>query len=157
MTAKRQKPEQLLDSAMDAQRRNLGLTWDDVAQRADISYEAVRRVRQTGKMRPLTARGIEKALQWREGSVEAVLAGGEPVIAESLPMRVIPGQHTDVDIRGLATELYSLYLEKPSKFHARRMEVSRDYPEETVDEIQHFFREALAHGWDALEERRDAN
>lgn len=156
MTAKRQKPEQLLDSAMDAQRRNLGLTWDDVAQRADISYEAVRRVRQTGKMRPLTARGIEKALQWSEGSVEAILAGGEPVIVESLPMRVITGERGEVDTRAIAAELYSLYLERPSKFHARRLEVSRDHPEHE-DEIQYWFGRLAAYGWATLEGERDAN
>ncbi|MER5420398.1 hypothetical protein [Streptosporangium roseum] len=58
----------------------LGLTWNEVADRADLTKEGLRTVRQGNrKMMPLTKRGIETALRWQPGSVDATLGGGEPV------------------------------------------------------------------------------
>lgn len=68
-----------LAQAMDDRRRFLRLRWDDVAVKGSISYETLRQVRfGTGTMRALTKRGIEEALDWNAGSVDAILAGGEP-------------------------------------------------------------------------------
>lgn len=58
---------------------DLGLTWREVAKRADISIETLRLLR-TGDegARPLTMRAVDSALEWRPGSVQRILDGGEP-------------------------------------------------------------------------------
>jgi hypothetical protein len=59
---------------------DLGLTLRDLAQTAGLSYEALRNIRHgTGGMRPLTARKVEAALRWENGSINRILDGGEPV------------------------------------------------------------------------------
>lgn len=68
-----------LDALMDERRLDLGLTWRDVAQRAGISYEAIRSLRTgTTDMRSLTLRKLDKALEWQPGSAARVLTGGDP-------------------------------------------------------------------------------
>ncbi|MGW4422616.1 hypothetical protein [Streptosporangium sp. NPDC004631] len=58
---------------------NLGLLWADVATASGITTEALRTIRTgSGGMRPLTKRGIEIALLWEQGSVDAILNGGDP-------------------------------------------------------------------------------
>jgi transcriptional regulator with XRE-family HTH domain len=68
-----------LDAAIKERRLELGLSWKEVAQAADISEATLRAIR-NGANEPsaLTARGIERALGWSAGSVERVLKGGEP-------------------------------------------------------------------------------
>ncbi|MEU3254234.1 hypothetical protein [Streptomyces sp. NPDC006997] len=75
------EPHELLDAAMNQRRLELRMSWRDVAQAAEISYETLRAVRR-GSYRPtdLTARGIEVALRWVQGSVFAVLGGGRPTV-----------------------------------------------------------------------------
>lgn len=65
---------------MDQRRRELRLTWDQVASRAGINRETLRQIRNgiSESIRPLTAAGIEDALQWEHGSIDAILAGGAP-------------------------------------------------------------------------------
>lgn len=70
---------QRLARLMDERRQDLRLTWEVVAQRAGMSREGLRRTREGERaMRVLTKRGIEDALYWAPGSVDAVLDGGEP-------------------------------------------------------------------------------
>lgn len=73
-----------LDAEMDRRRLELGLKWRDVARIGNISYEAVRAAR-AGEGRPsdLTQSGIERALQWRPGSVAAIMDDGKPTPSES--------------------------------------------------------------------------
>ncbi|MEV8395626.1 MULTISPECIES: hypothetical protein [Bacillati] len=67
-----------LDGAMNARRLELGLAWKDVARVAGISYETLRGVRRGSTAgAALTLRRIERALQWAQGSIDAVMAGGE--------------------------------------------------------------------------------
>jgi hypothetical protein len=57
-----------------------------VAAAAEINRETLRLIRQgTGQIRPLTMDGIEDALQWRRGSIDAILSGGDPT-----PKRMFP-------------------------------------------------------------------
>lgn len=64
---------------MEERRIALGLSWREVAQRADVAYETVRAARAgDGGISPLTAGKLERALQWQAGSVERILAGGDP-------------------------------------------------------------------------------
>ncbi|WP_267898993.1 helix-turn-helix domain-containing protein [Thermomonospora amylolytica] len=64
---------------MDERRAELGLDWQEVADQAGITREGLRRIRRgTGKMRAKTMRGIERALRWKPGSIDAILAWGDP-------------------------------------------------------------------------------
>lgn len=68
-----------LAQLMDERRVQLGLTWNEVAERASLTKEGLRTVRTgTRKIMPLTKGGIEVALAWQQGSVDAILAGGTP-------------------------------------------------------------------------------
>jgi transcriptional regulator with XRE-family HTH domain len=67
-----------LADLMDQRRRDLRLTWDQVASRAGIHRETLRQIRAgTGALRPLSATGIEDALDWDRGSIDTLLADGE--------------------------------------------------------------------------------
>ncbi len=72
------EPSERLDQAMNARRLELRMNWRQVADAAHISYTALRAIRR-GDYRPteLTAQALDAALQWRPGSVYAVLAGGD--------------------------------------------------------------------------------
>lgn len=71
-----------LAEQMEERRLELRLTWREVAEAGGISYEVIRNLRNgrgTG-IAPLTARGIDKGLQWVEGhGVGNILNGREPV------------------------------------------------------------------------------
>ncbi|WP_411090833.1 helix-turn-helix domain-containing protein [Streptomyces sp. 049-1] len=77
------EPHELLDEAMKHRRLELRMNWRQLADAADISYEALRAIRR-GDYRPaeLTARGLDEALHWIPGSVYAVFGGGEPTPVE---------------------------------------------------------------------------
>lgn len=69
----------MLASAIEDRRGELGLSLREVAQLAGITAETLRAVRKgANDPSPLTKRGIERALEWTSGSVDAVLAGREP-------------------------------------------------------------------------------
>lgn len=70
---------QRLARYMEDRALDLGLTWREVAARAGISIETLRLLR-TGAdgARPLTMRAVDAALEWRPGSVQRILGGGEP-------------------------------------------------------------------------------
>ncbi|MGV2384200.1 MAG UNVERIFIED_CONTAM: helix-turn-helix transcriptional regulator [Thermobifida fusca] len=75
-------PHERLAQAVEARRGELGLSLREVAERAGITGETLRAVRR-GSNEPsqLTKRGIERALRWAPGSVDAILAGGDPTPA----------------------------------------------------------------------------
>lgn len=89
---KQQGQRKRLAQHMDARRVFLGLRWADVADRAGLTTETLRQVRQgPGEIRPLTRRGIEEALEWELGSVTAILDGGEPTpLAQQAVVRDLP-------------------------------------------------------------------
>ena len=67
-------------------RRNaIGLKQHQAAERAGISlpvWGVVERAERT-RYRKSTFRAVERALGWASGSVEAILAGGEPTLLET--------------------------------------------------------------------------
>lgn len=99
---------------MDSRRVDLALRWADVAAMSGVSTETLRQARQgPGAIRPLTKRGIERALQWEAGSVNRILAGGEPVpvnvkISDELPS-LPPGR---ADLHALLDRLADGDLER---------------------------------------------
>ncbi|GAT67810.1 hypothetical protein PS9374_03469 [Planomonospora sphaerica] len=79
----REAPRRRLARLMTERRDELGLYWNDVAERAGLTKEGLRSVRGgVGTMRPPTKRGIEAALRWARGSVDRILEGGAPVALE---------------------------------------------------------------------------
>lgn len=71
-----------LDAAIGSARLDRGLSWIDLADAVGVSESALRNIRK-GRNSPseLTKRRLEDALQWRHGSVDEVLAGGDPTPA----------------------------------------------------------------------------
>lgn len=86
MGAPKRSPERKrLAKLMDDRRADLRLRWDEVAELAGVTYETLRQVRYgAGEIRILTKRGIEEALQWERGSIDAILAGGDPRPAQKI-------------------------------------------------------------------------
>jgi hypothetical protein len=85
-----------LAELMDERRGELRLRWRDVADAGGISYEVVRAVRNGGgEIRLLTQRGIEDGLRWEQGSVRAILAGGDPVPLTPAAEDVLPPMSED--------------------------------------------------------------
>ena len=68
-----------LAAEMERRRVALRMQWDEVAKSADMSPAHLRRIRKNEtSITPLMGAGLEAALQWRAGSVEAILLGGTP-------------------------------------------------------------------------------
>lgn len=68
---------------MEDRRDDLTLTWDQVAAKGSTHAETLRQVRKHRReISRQTKRAIEIGLDWRTGSVDRILAGGQP---EPLP------------------------------------------------------------------------
>ena len=77
---------QRLADLMERRRLDLGLTWREVAEAGNISYEVIRAIRNgNSQIRPLSQHGIEVGLRWAGGSVQSVLDGGDPVLVGAAP------------------------------------------------------------------------
>ena len=72
-------PRQHLTKHMEARQQDLGDTWDTIAARGLTNAETLRQVRRGDRpIRRTTQRAVEAGLLWAEGSVAAILAGGDP-------------------------------------------------------------------------------
>jgi transcriptional regulator with XRE-family HTH domain len=82
---------------MDARRLDLRMTWREVADAAGISPETIRAVRRGDNVPgDITRRGLEDALRWERGSIDRILAGGEPEpVREPAPGRGGPALPAD--------------------------------------------------------------
>lgn len=69
-------PHEHLARLLDHRRLELGMRWDEVAAAAGIKPPTLRAIR-NGTNRPsaLTQRGLERALSWPTGTIDAILAG----------------------------------------------------------------------------------
>jgi hypothetical protein len=96
--ARRAAARARLAELMDERRRDLRLTWDQVAERGSITYETIRQVR-SGKsaIRALTKRGLEVGLAWAQGSVDVVINGGDPVALYSDDQAHVAGRTREAD------------------------------------------------------------
>lgn len=151
------KPHELLASAIEARRRELGLSLREVADIAGVTGETLRAVRK-GSNEPssLTKSGIERALSWEAGSVDAVLGGGRPVLMPpqlrvsqvrlSVPAPAALPVPTDDELRasGLAPETIEALLDM--RRHVERLVAKRD--ERAIRQANRVLR-ALDEGQDA--------
>jgi len=81
------EPHERLDRALRKRRAELRIrTWRQLATKAGIAGETLRSVR-AGDSRPsdATQAGLEEALEWAPGSIQAILEGGDPVPLTSRP------------------------------------------------------------------------
>jgi transcriptional regulator with XRE-family HTH domain len=71
--------------AVVRRRVQLGLTQEEAAARARLSATTWRLVENEAqtRYRDLTLAGVERALGWAQGSIDAVLRGDEPTVAET--------------------------------------------------------------------------
>lgn len=83
-----------LAAEMNARRVDLRLRWIAVAERTGIDPSHLRRIRKGEvAVSDLAARAIEDALEWKPGSVKAILAGGVPTPVEpESPLPLSPFQ-----------------------------------------------------------------
>jgi|SRR6266508_2654417 len=77
-----------LDDALERRRVELRMSWRDVTREAGMSNEGLRAIRR-GERRPtaVTKARIEHALRWATGSIDAILAGGEPTPVNDIQRR----------------------------------------------------------------------
>jgi transcriptional regulator with XRE-family HTH domain len=69
-----------LGELMRRRQVELDLTWQAIADRAGLSRTTLNDIR-NGKIentQPRTIRAVERALQWTSGSIDSILAGGDP-------------------------------------------------------------------------------
>jgi transcriptional regulator with XRE-family HTH domain len=89
--------EQLADEVR-LRRKQLKLTQPDVAERGGLSVATVRAVEtnRSGRLTRRLRRALERALEWQEGSVDAVLDGNRPrVISAAGPAATPPPVNVD--------------------------------------------------------------
>ena len=58
----------------------LALEYAEVCRRAEISDETLGKIRKGMKARGSTYLKLERALEWEQGSIAAILDGGEPIL-----------------------------------------------------------------------------
>ena len=77
-------PEPFIRLAEYIERRitELALEYAEVCRRATISDETLMKIRKGASARGSTYRKLEQALQWEQGSIAAILSGGEPTPIE---------------------------------------------------------------------------
>lgn len=68
-----------LNEAMSERRLDLGLRWNQVSDRAGMTYGNLHKIRIGAiAITDEAKRGLERALQWQKGSIDAILAGKTP-------------------------------------------------------------------------------
>ncbi|MEV4458503.1 hypothetical protein [Microbispora sp. NPDC049633] len=78
---------------MDERREELGLNWNQVAERAGLTKTGLNHVRfENRKMRAPTKRGLEEALSWARGSIDRYLeSDGDPATLEPVTTGTLAG------------------------------------------------------------------
>lgn len=75
--------DRTLKGWIESRRVELGMTLDEVATAAGLTTEGIRLITNgTRTPRPLTQGKLERGLQWRPGSIAAILAGDAPLPLE---------------------------------------------------------------------------
>ncbi|MFI9492845.1 MULTISPECIES: helix-turn-helix domain-containing protein [Streptomyces] len=116
-----------LDGEMNARRLQLGLAWKEVAASAGISYETLRAVRKgESAAAPLTARKIEQALRWAQGSLARVEQGKAPVPASAGESAGPPSADPDPRAAAVMTILEGLPPRVQRQVLARLNELAGD-------------------------------
>lgn len=89
---------------MNERRGELGLRWEDVAERAGVSPQTLYRISDPNRIRVGTRKGIERALRWQSGSIESIAEGGEPTPLPDEPETPEPADEIS-ELREMARSL----------------------------------------------------
>jgi hypothetical protein len=83
-----------LGKAVKAARNSKGLNQVDLGALAEVKRTVIQTIERGHGFKRITAtlRGVERALDWGRGSVELLLAGGEPLPADEPWELLFPGQ-----------------------------------------------------------------
>lgn len=100
---------------IDERRAQLGLTWEQLAKRAELSTETLFRAASGRRMRTPTRVKLERALEWESGSVERIHAGQEPVAVNGAAMSGIDGAADDRARRLAELEQFAARLEDQAR------------------------------------------
>jgi hypothetical protein len=107
--SKRDYAPQSLGWWMDDRRGELGLKWENVAERAKVSPETLRRnASDPTRMRTTTLKGIERALRWESGSIDRILDGGSPVALPEPDPEPDPDDDDELTVEELEAALAQL-------------------------------------------------
>jgi hypothetical protein len=86
-----------LDEWLNARLVDLDLQWKDLISLARLGgRQTLKRIRETGRMRPQTARRIEIVMGWEPGSIAAIARGEAPTVASTY---VSPDADSDAEAR----------------------------------------------------------
>lgn len=95
----------------------LALEYAEVCRRAEISDETLGKIRKGMSARGRTYLKLERALEWRQGSIAAILNGGEPAPLEASATNASPpaqgpsiGQELELAERLLAATVREMNL-----------------------------------------------
>lgn len=116
------EPRTRLDQAMTDRGLKIKKRWVQIATEAGISTAALGAIRRGEyKPSPHTARRLEDAFQWSHGSIDAILAGGDPTPVEGERPDIDPDE-AEILALNLPDEDKEFYVEqiRAIKTHARR-------------------------------------
>ncbi|MGW4106662.1 hypothetical protein [Streptomyces sp. NPDC004976] len=118
-------PEPRVRLAQHIERRiaALALEYTEVCRRADISDETLGKIRKGMKARGSTYLKLERALEWEQGSIAAILEGGEPTL------RVTPERGREAEGRPTLSQELAL-AQRLLAATVREMGLSREEADE---------------------------
>jgi hypothetical protein len=129
-----------LGPLIDQRARNLGLTLTEVARRAGLTSAGLRLIRTTASVLQQDSKdGIEDALLWEAGSVDAILAGDEPTPSKDEPTPSKPAVSRSGGVSAV-----------PEGASGGGSGITFD---EVLDHLH--AAHALGYGWEALERMRN--
>jgi hypothetical protein len=131
------EPHERLDEAMRQRRRDLRIrTWRDLAAAADISYETLRAVRAGGKPAEATRDGLERALRWPPGTIEAILGGLDLDQFDRSPPDERPTSEILDDIEIVAEEVLEILTRRGITKSARQRKVAKAWAQSYVKTVR---------------------
>lgn len=128
-----------LSEAMEKRRLELRMKWTQVADRAGMSQAGLGAIRRGERSpSPLTRARIEDALLWGAGSIDAILAGGDPVKSSpaagvSTAVRDLQAERDQIaaslaELEGIGaagTAAYKILTEERARIEDRLQQVDR--------------------------------
>lgn len=128
-------PDARLDADMEDRRLELNLGWREIAARSGLSYETLRALRRTGKASALSKRRAEMALEWKAGSIDAILHGGRATPAESGAQATGSNSTTAQDLRIMIAEAQDELRYLSPKYESNRASLTA-HLERRIAELQ---------------------
>lgn len=125
-----------LNQVMDRRRRELRRTWAEIARGAGMTVENLLRIRKGQiSISWRAADGIEDAMQWERGSVEAAVTHGIPptVKADVRPTRDEPPQSRAV---AWTAEMEAFYQILKAKLNSEGLEMNEANVLSSIDQLR---------------------